>query len=181
MVPCPPSSVTGWRHGVSEAVMHVVLNSYPMTPHRCHALSCHKPIRIHMEVLIQCYTLVHGFCFFRLFLMVGKELTCIGKAQCCDQLINHQKRWKSANCTQWHSPKYVIAERLSTRHLILLRGRLAFVYIYISVTLPGNENMLSGNDLPYMYMFVRVRVCVSCALHVFLGLHWSWSRSWRGT
>ncbi len=45
------------------------------------------------------------------------------------------------------------------------------MYIYISVTLPVNENMLSGNELPYMDMFVCARVSVSCTLHMFLGLH----------
>ncbi len=50
---------TQWHH------MHVGVNGLPISPYRG---------LIHVHVRTRCYTLVHGFCFFRLFLIGGKEL-----------------------------------------------------------------------------------------------------------
>ncbi len=54
----------------------VMLTLYqPMTAFA--VMVSHKPIRIYMGGFsTRRYILVHGFCFFKLFLMVGKELKC---------------------------------------------------------------------------------------------------------
>ncbi len=65
----------------------------------------------------------------------------------------------------------IIAERLSARHLILLRGRLAFVYIYIYPSrCLGTRTCCLRTSFHTWCSYVYVRVCVSCVLHVFLGL-----------
>ncbi len=54
------------------------------------------------------------------------SLTLLPKVS--DTLARWHKNWERLlRC------KYFVAERLSARHLILLRGRLAFVYIYIYI------------------------------------------------
>ncbi len=73
----------------------------------------------------------------------------------------------------------IIAERLSARHLILLRGRLSRLYIYMYIypsRCLGTRTCCLGTSshtctCSYVYESVDVQVCISCALHVILGLH----------
>ncbi len=68
------SSASSSATVVGKQRQYTLLTLYqPMTAFA--VMASHKPIRIYMEGLILgVNTLVHGFSFFKLFLMVGKEL-----------------------------------------------------------------------------------------------------------
>ncbi len=75
-------------------------------------------------------------------------------------------------CITFDTMVILIAERLSARHLILLRGRLMFVHIDVHAAWEREHAVWERVAIHVpTYIFVRVRVCVSCTLLVFLGLH----------